>query len=83
MKIFVLMAQRKESYPGQYAPEALACMDEFGESDNPEYLTEERSKADGSKEFESTAIVVLEVSDAAIMAALRPATQTIPAAVVA
>jgi hypothetical protein len=38
MILFVIFGQRKETYPGQYAPEALEVMDEYGMEDNPEWL---------------------------------------------
>ncbi len=81
MKIHVLMGQRIESYPGQYAPEAIACMDEYGHSDNPEWLDGKKAEADATGEFERTEIVTLEVPLDAIMRLLRP-TQQIIAAVV-
>lgn len=38
MKIYVLFGQREERYEGQYAPEAMEIMDEFGYDENPQYL---------------------------------------------
>ena len=81
MKIHVLMGQRIENYPGQYAPEALDCLDEYGHSDNPGYLNEMKSRADDTGEFERTEIVTLEVPLDAIMRVLRPAQQVIEAVV--
>lgn len=82
MKIHILMGQRKEGYPGEYAPEALACLDENGHSDNPEYLAAEKAKADASGDFENTVIVTLKTNGAAIMELLRPAEKVLAAAVV-
>ena len=46
MDIICLFAQRKCAYEGQYAPELLAAMDEYGNDDNPDYLNDEQDKAD-------------------------------------
>lgn len=72
MKLHVLFGQRKEHYPGEYMPEALAVMDEFGQSDNPEYLDGELKKAVATDEFESVVVVVMEVNGAKVMELLRP-----------
>lgn len=74
MKLFVLFGQRKESYPGEYAPEALACMDECGMDDNPAYLEGEHQKYKDTNEFESLAVIPFEVDGAKVMEILRPAT---------
>lgn len=73
MLIHVLFAQRKEAYDGEYAPEALAVMTDNDYATNPDYLHEEKDKADDTGEFESAAIVSIAVPDAAVMNALRPA----------
>jgi hypothetical protein len=38
VNIYVIFAQRIESYEGQYAPEALEVMDEYGYDENAEWL---------------------------------------------
>lgn len=81
MKIYVLMGQRKERYPGEYAPEALECIHEYGHDDNPEYLAKAKALYDAEGEFENTAIIPLELSDAHIMKRLRPEATPIPAKV--
>ncbi len=81
MIIYVLMGQRKENYPGEYAPEALACMDDEGQSVNPDYLASKKAEADETNDFESTVIVALEANTRAILSLLRPAATVIPAAV--
>lgn len=83
MKVHILYAQRKEGYPGEYAPEALAVIDENGMSDNPEYMAEERDAAIKTGEFENVVVVTLEVNGVKIMEALRPKTDVIPAEVIA
>lgn len=77
MDICVLMAQRKERYEGEYAPEALACNSGPGHDDHPDYLHEEKARADASGEFESTAIIRFAASSADIMRILRPGQQRV------
>lgn len=81
MKVPVLFGQRKERYEGEYAPECLAVMSETDDSDNPDYLRDEKRKADESGEFERTEVITLVVSWNDVMARLRPAQQPISAAV--
>lgn len=81
MEIFVLFAQRKEHYEGEYAPECLAVMSEWDMEENPAYMTDEKSKADATGEFERTETISLSVSDADVMSRLRPGTKPIPARV--
>ena len=45
MEIRCLFAQRHCDYDGEYAPELLAAIDEYGDDDNPSYLLEEIEKA--------------------------------------
>lgn len=82
MKVHILYAQRKESYPGEYAPEAIAVIDEVGMSDNPDYMAEQKEAAIKTAEFESVVVVTLEVNGAKIMEALRPKLAVIPAEIV-
>ena len=82
MKILVLMGQRQCRHDGQYAPEALACIDEYGDSENPDYLDGERLAAENSGDFDRLTVVTLDVSSDAIMAALYPEKAPIPATVV-
>lgn len=82
MKIFVLMGQRKCRFDGEYAPEALACMDEFGDSENPDYLEGERLAAENSGDFDRLSVVTLNVNSDSIMATLYPERSPITAIVV-
>lgn len=82
MKLHILFGQRKETYPGEYMPEALAVMDEYGQSDNPGYLDGEKTKALTSGEFENVVVVTVDVNGAKIMEMLRPAKQVLPAVIV-
>lgn len=82
MKLFVLFGQRVENYPGQYAPEALECIDEFGMEENPDWLEDKMKRARASNEYENLAIIPLEVDQSRIMQFLRPkAIEAIPAQV--
>jgi len=82
MKLHVLFAQRKERYPGEYAPEALTCMTEHDADSNPEYLDAEKYGADSSGEFSSTAIVTLEFNSAELERILNPTASSIKATIV-
>lgn len=72
MKLFVLYGQRKCSYAGEYAPEALACIDENGESDNPDYLVEQKAKYEASEEFDSLAVIEMDFDGQVVEDALTP-----------
>lgn len=81
MEIMVLLGQRKQRYGGEYPVEALAVIDEAGDSENPEYMIEKRAEYAKSGEFDALAVVCLGVSDAAIQQALYPKSTVIPATV--
>lgn len=82
MKLFVIFGQRKERYPGEYAPEALDCIDDVGQSDNPDFLEGKMAEYTKSNEFESLVVVPLEFSQDALMKMLRPSAAAIPAKIV-
>ncbi|HHQ2714248.1 TPA: hypothetical protein ACSPMB_000076 [Pseudomonas aeruginosa] len=82
MKLFVLFGQRKCDYPGQYALEALACMDEVGQSDNPDYLDSEHAKYQESQEFDRLSLIPLEVSEKDIRRIMYPEDQVVSATVI-
>ena len=63
MMIYTLWAHRKESYPGQYAPELLASIDEYSHDDNPIYLDNEQDEAEKSKEFDHIQRITLTISE--------------------
>jgi hypothetical protein len=79
----VLVGQRKQRYEGEYAPEALAVIDDVGNDDNPDYMREEFAKQHKSGEFSALAVVRLRADSAAINNALFPASGAIPAEVIA
>lgn len=83
MKLYILFGQRIERYPGEYAPEALEVMDEYGMEESPEYLDDKMKEFSKTEEFESLAIVPLAVDQSSIMKILRPAAaDAIPAQVI-
>jgi len=71
MKLMVLYGQRKCTYPGEYALEALACLDEVGVSVNPDYLINEQAKYEACGEFDRLSILPLAVSEQEILAMLN------------
>jgi len=77
MKIHLIIAQRKERYEGEYAPEVLNAIDEYGHDENggewlAKKLEEYRNPDRANSEFEAVEIVTVEVSMKAIMERLRP-----------
>lgn len=62
MKIYVLFGQRKCRYDGEYAPEALDVISEFGMDENTEYLETKKKEYILSDEFTSVSIIPIEVS---------------------
>ena len=63
MEIICLFAQRKCRYDGEYAPELLAAIDEYGDDDNPEYIDEEKEKADKDNSLSFSKIMTITVPD--------------------
>jgi len=82
MNIMVLIGQRKCAYAGEYAPEALECISEIHNSDNPDFLIEKKAYYEDSDEFDALTVVELSVPDEAIDNALFPNKAIIPATVV-
>lgn len=74
MILKVIFGQRKERYEGEFAPEALEAMTEFGYEENPDWLNDklENAKKELKEDFERIEIVDVEVSMKAIQAILRP-----------
>lgn len=83
MNIFVLFGQRKCSYEGEYAVEALDCADENLHSENPSHLEGMLAKYEKSQEFDRLKILTLAVSESEIHKALFPESSAITAQVVA
>ena len=72
MRIYMLWGQRKGSYPGQYAPELLASIEEHGNDDNPDYLLGEEKKYRDSYEFESIVVAQAVIPDEFLKMVLFP-----------
>lgn len=81
MKLFVLFAQRKERYPGEYAPEALHCIDEYGNDDNPSFLLDAKADAIATGEFSTVEIIALDFNGAKVHSILNPTHEVIPASI--
>lgn len=43
--LYIVFAQYRESYPDEYAPEAVAVISEFAHEENPDWIEEELKKA--------------------------------------
>ncbi len=82
MKLFVLFGQRKCNYPGEFALEALTCIDENSHTDNLDYLDDELRKYELSGEFDSLKVVELAVSEKDVRALLYPEHKAIQAEVI-
>ena len=63
MEIICLFAQRKCSYDGEYAPELLAAIDEYGDEDNPEFIDAAKEKADKDNSLSFSKIMTITVPD--------------------
>lgn len=74
MILKVIFGQRKERYEGEFAPEALDVVTEFGYEENPDWLNDklERLRKELKEDFKRFEIVDVEVSMKAIQAILRP-----------
>ena len=77
MNIYVLMAQRKCKFPGEYAPETLVCMSEAEYDDNPECLYNSRKIHLSSNDFEAVEIITLKVNSEDINRRLFPTQEPI------
>lgn len=78
MIIKVIFGQRRCSYEGEYAPEALAVIDEYGDYENPEYLIREFENAQASMDYIGLAVVEIEIRDDQLDRILLPAKNPIP-----
>jgi hypothetical protein len=61
MIIYILFAQRREAYPGQYAPEALATMNEFDYEENGQWLHTKLEECEKSDEYVALKILGVDV----------------------
>ena len=68
----IMIGQRKCSYPGEYAPEALEVMDDDAIGDNEVYMIEKLKHYTESQEFNSIVTIRVNIPDGDIDAALFP-----------
>lgn len=71
MIIKVIFGQRKESYLGEYAPEALEVMDEYRYSENPDWLNGKYSEYEASKDFSSLRIIDIHIDNETLVGILN------------
>jgi hypothetical protein len=72
MKLHIIFGQRKCSYAGEYAPEALAIADELTMEVNPDFLNDNLTKYRADSSFESVEVLCVRVANAAIDNLLNP-----------
>jgi len=82
--LYVIFGQRKEHYPGEYAPEALDVADECTMEENPEWLLERLQEHRKVSDWEAVEVVKISVPLDPIMQILRPTIRAaaIPATIV-
>ena len=72
MTIYCIFAQRIESYEGQYAPELIKAMYEYGNDDNPDFLNDAEKKAIDSREFTIIKRLGIEIPEKHFVSAFNP-----------
>lgn len=72
MKIHVIIAQRKCSYPGEYAPEVLDACDEYCYDENPKWLDDKLDEHRRKGEYQAVAVMVVSVSNVDVARILNP-----------
>lgn len=72
MKLYVIFAQRKEHYFGEYAPEALDVADEFAYDENPDWLQDKLKNYRTEAHWEKVEIIGIDVTSNLIEAIMRP-----------
>lgn len=82
MDFFVLVGHRKETYKGEYAPEALEVIDDIGNHENPDFLIKKKAEYERTQEFNSLTIIRIRVPAKSITDALYPKQNTIHGSVV-
>lgn len=84
MKLYVLFAQYKESYPGELAPDALEAVTEFQVEDNSNLMPDLLSEHSKKLEYQGIAAlgwISLEVDSDAIRGRLLPVERPLKAKV--
>lgn len=62
MFVKIVFGQRKEGYPGEFAPEALAIIDEYSDADNPNWINEQLEVYKKDKSFLNVRIMNVKVN---------------------
>lgn len=78
----ILFGQRKGSYEGEYAPEVLDAIDEYGNDENPDFLKNKFADSEYSKEFSSLKIIDIQLDRTEIDKILNPENKTIQGKIV-
>ena len=63
MILHVLFAQRKCTYEGEYAPEALEVCDEYTMDENPEWMEEKVDELLDSDEFSAIEVIDIDLTE--------------------
>lgn len=61
MNLYIIFGQRIERYPGEYAPEALEVMDEYGMEENGQWLEEKLEEHRKNTDFLGVSIFCIEL----------------------
>lgn len=72
MKLHIIFGQRHEGYFGQLPPEALEIVSEFDNEENSSWLEEKFAEYKKNKNYESVAIVIVNVGLEEVLNAFRP-----------
>lgn len=68
MDLYVVFAQRKCRYEGEYAPEALDIVDEYSWDENPDWLDERVQKAKENPDYVSVEVITIALDEDAFKA---------------
>jgi hypothetical protein len=77
MKLYIIFAQAKCSYEGQYAPEAIHIMDEISYDGNPSWIYEKLEEVRNDAFYEFAEIICIEVPMNKIQEILKNEIKTI------
>lgn len=81
MKVIGLFGQRIGRYEGEYAPELLEAIDEYGNEDNPDFLNDAETKYKNAGEFSILKRISIEIKDEDFHRVFDPENKPIPGAV--
>lgn len=72
MKLHIIFGQRKCSYDGEFAPEALDIADEFTVDQNPVWLDLRLSEHRKDASFSAVEVLIVRVPSKAVIELLAP-----------